>query len=419
MRKIMLVSLLFMCVLAVNGQKSTDQQSSNEPSANTVNTMALAANASSSSFSKAQSIDTEKHGFAYEEDFKDAFSASPQAMDKYWEGVHQMMADQSNEAIKSFTEACKIDSTFAMAAFYATLLTNNPEHNKESVRWAKMAYDNKDTLPKDLQDWISLWRGLLITKDCNEIQQCCDAMLTSDRKSRIFLDDLGENLCAIEQYEKAVKAFSKLEALCIELKSDWKNSGYYENYGSACHAMGMHEKEAEVFKKGLIASPDDMSLLWDQTRCALINGNDEAVNNLLNKMQKISRDKGYTVYTPEFTKGIIYAMENEGTKAEESLRKALQNDPDNKDIMGTLAWCLAKFNVNLDEAEQLLAKSQPKETDNLGSSYVKGLISMNRGNLEEALATLQQVKDKSSIWNYKICSTITKIESSLANQNAK
>jgi len=66
-----------------------------------------------------------------------------------------------------------------------------------------------------------------------------------------------------------------------------------------------------------------------------------------------------------------------------------------------------------------LEKSQPKETDNLGSSYVKGLISMDRGNLEEALATLQQVKDKSSIWNYKICSTITKIESSLANQNAK
>jgi tetratricopeptide (TPR) repeat protein len=55
--------------------------------------------------------------------------------------------------------------------------------------------------------------------------------------------------------------------------------------------------------------------------------------------------------------GNIYFQKKEWKKAEESYRKAIQQDPDNADACNNLAWLYYTRKENLDQAEKLAQKA--------------------------------------------------------------
>jgi len=337
-------------------------------------------------------------------DFREAFTNSAEAYRKYNEGTKALMNEDYPRAIELFQEAFRKDTTFALAAFYIANANNiiavhssNEEYTSQAVKWTRKAYEIKEKLPDDYQQWVELWRAWYITKNSNDVLRYCALLEKSDIKSRYYWHDLGVTyLSGFKMWEKAVNAFEKIETISSEWGEDWQFSNYYHNYGSACHQLGNHDKEAEIYEKGIKYFPDNGWFYFDQAVCATAKGDTANARVLIDKLIRLIKELGASERAMEYWLGNLYEEANSLDKAEEHYRIVLKLDPNRANSMNNLGGFLIKYDRGIDEGMNLINDALKINPDDEFYLWTKGLGCFKQGKYQEALNFLQQAKNNCS-----------------------
>ncbi len=334
-------------------------------------------------------------------DFRNAFTNSADAYRKYIEGTQAFMNEDYPGAIELLQEAFRIDTTFALAAFYIAnanniISTNNisEEYTDQAVKWTQKAWESNEKLPYDYQQWVEMWRAWYITKNSNDVLKYCGMLEKSDIKSRYYWYDIAVTyLSAFSLWEKAANDFGKIETISTEWGEDWQFSNYYRYYGSVCHQLGNHEKEAEIYKKGLKLFPDNGYLVFGQAICSVAERDTAKSKVLVDKLVRLSREQGTSEALIEYGLARLHEEAKSLDKAEEHYRASLRLNPGSAGWMNNLGSFLIKYDRGIDEGIHLLDKALKISPDNGFYLWNKGLGYYKQGNYQEALNLLQQAKN--------------------------
>ena len=352
-------------------------------------------------------------------EFTEAFTYSTEAYRKYIEGLQYMMKLNWPAALRSFHDAYAIDTTFSLAAFYsAYLYCYSDFDNEQMANWTQKAYKARGKLPYELRCWIEMWETCQFDGDLDDIIKSCDVLEFSESRSRYFWWDLGVTYESCDVFDKAVKAFEKVEEITKEWGEEWKYADYYWRYGWALHNVGLHDKEAEIYKKGLNLFPDNIYILGYQLICPVSRGDANKESRLLTIFLKRARVLKFTESFTEKILGDIYAAANSLDKAEEHYRNALKLDPNNYLRMNTLALFLIRKKNNVDEADYLSGKVLEIQPENLTALWIKGLVCYEHGKYKEALEMIQHSRDlQKFLWDTDREKDLKKVRQALARQN--
>jgi tetratricopeptide (TPR) repeat protein len=357
-------------------------------------------------------------------DFREAFTNSAEAYRKYNEGTKAFMNEDYPRAIELFQEAFRIDTTFALAAFYIANANNilatynsNEDYTNQAVKWTLKAYEIKEKLPDDYQKWVEMWRAWYITRNSNDVLKYCALLEKSDIKSRYYWYDIAVTYSSsFKMWEKAVNAFEKIETISSEWGEDWKFGNYFRYYGSACHQLGNHDKEAEIYEKGLKYFPDDGWLIFVQAVCATSKGDTANSRVLINKLFRLGKDQGASESTLEYWLANLYEEANSLDKAEEHYRNALKLNPGGTNSMNNLGGFLIKYDRGIDEGMNLVNDALKINPDYYFYLWNKGLGYYKQGKYQDALKILQQAKNNTSAINFELDKDIQNAKDAINRQ---
>jgi tetratricopeptide (TPR) repeat protein len=334
-------------------------------------------------------------------EFRDAFTSSSEAYRKYIKGMNSFMTGDYKSAIRLFKEAYINDTTFTLAMFYlananytVSVSSTDPLYSQQALFWTQKAYDCKERLPEDYQLWVEMWRSFNITMKSDSVLYYCSLLEKSDIKSRYYLYDIGVTYSDVfKMWDKGISLFQKIETISSEWGKDWEYKEYYRYYGDACHFKGMHEKEAKIYETGLKLYPDNLDLLYRQTRCALSTGDTNRAADLINKIIKLAKEREISQGFLESFFGNLYYETKSLVKAEEHFRAALKFEPDNCWRLNDLASFLFHNDKNISEGMNLINKAMEiNPGDASGLLWTKGYGFYKQGRYREALDLLQQAR---------------------------
>jgi tetratricopeptide (TPR) repeat protein len=350
------------------------------------------------------------------QEYNDVNTNSPEALRKYVEGMQMMINGNFKSAALSFENSYKADTNFTFAAGYAALVYSYERDFVQAVKWTKVAYKGIKRLPYYQQLWCESGKACNITKNVDSVLYYNDLLAQADIKSRAFWFDVGYNYLALQQNQKAVEAFKKVETVSAEWGGDWKFRDFYVYFGNACHNSGIHDKEAKVYETGLKHFPDDEEIIYCQARCAIATNNSSQAAELINKLIKIVTEQGLPRSDIETGYGNLYNDANVPDKAEEHYRAALKLDPNNYSKINTLALFLIRHDRNVDETEELARRSLEIKPDNKNALYAQGLVKYKQRKYEEALNFMQQAYAKYEVWSPALSNDIKKVREAIANK---
>ncbi|HEY5122635.1 MAG TPA: hypothetical protein VIK14_02755 [Ignavibacteria bacterium] len=358
------------------------------------------------------------------QDFREAFTNSSEAYRKYIEGMNSFMNENYVSAIQSFKEAFKIDSTFTLAAFYIAYAYNNYYsmingdilNLRYCKEWTQTAFKSRKRLPENYQIWVEAWKAYYNTNNANEMFYLYSLLENSDLKSRYYWYDIGSTYASFKKYDKAVKAFEKIETISSDWGGDWKYWEYYYWYGMACHYTGNHKKESKIYETGLNLFPNLGWLIYDQARCAISQEDTIQALELINKLMPLYKEAGFSARGIENDLGDLYKEANSLDKSEEHYRRALQLNPSWTVAMNNLAYLLIYYNKNIDEGMKLINRALELSPGNPAFLHTQGLGYYKQGKYEEALSRLEVVKDSSLAINLDLDQQIQEVKNALANQ---
>ncbi|MCK5375335.1 MAG: hypothetical protein KAJ40_08620, partial [Alphaproteobacteria bacterium] len=358
-------------------------------------------------------------------DFREAYPESADAYRYFIEGMNSIITLDYESAIKSFGKALEIDSTFTFASFYiayayAFHVVYDYQPEQRNI-WIQNAYMTKDRLQSEYQLWLDMWYAFFISKDLQEIATYCRLLEEFEIESRLYWFNLGAVYSyLLQQYDKGIKAFEKVEEINLERGGDWKYVNYYYLYGSALHNAGKHEKEKEISEIGLEIYPKSREITRNMAVCALSQGDTSKANVYLEKLKSVGKELGISEAIIERSDlGFAYEEANIIDNAEVHYRKAYELEPLDIEAISTLANLLIKYDINVDEGMKLIRKGLEFEPDNPGLLQVQGWGCFKQGKFEEAIQLLRLTQEgniRGSII-YELDQQILEVEQALASQN--
>ena len=334
-------------------------------------------------------------------EFGDINTKSPQALKQYIEGMELMIKGKMQQASHSFEESYKVDTTFTLAALYASYSCSYSYDFVAAQKWTRIAYKYRNSLTYNYRLWAELFEAANITRNCDSILYYNNLLAQSDIKSRLFWYDIGYNYSALEQYENAVKAFDKVESISSEWGGDWVFVDYYRNFGYACHKAGLFDKEANITEKGLQLFPDNGPLLFGLALWALTSGDTAKTREYIDKRIIIAKKEKWSSSKIAWLLADLYYQENMFDKAEEYCRHSFQLDPRNNYNISFMAYILIMTDRNVDEGISLINSSQATYSENPFDFRSKGIGYYKQGRYREALDILKKFEgyEEGFVWD--------------------
>jgi len=351
-------------------------------------------------------------------DFREAYTKSAEAYRYFIEGMNSVLTTDYESALESLKKALEIDSTFVVASFYIAYAYDFAGQPKQSKFWIQQTYKIKDRLPSGYQLWLEAWYAIYISENPQEIARYCNLLEESGLESRLLWFDLGTTFYyMLKQYEKAVKAFEKVEEISLDRGGDWKNELFYDWYGKALHELGNHEKEKEIFEIGLQFFPTSYNIIFNQVICARTLGDTTEANECFEKIKSIYKGQGVSDAVTELDLGTTYRLAGIIYKAEVHYRNAYEMEPQDIWIIYRLADFLIENDINVNEGMALIQKGLEIAPGFLYLLWAKGWGCYKQGKYEEAIQLLRMVKERFGAFEYKLHQQIQEVEQALASQN--
>jgi TolB-like protein len=197
-------------------------------------------------------------------DFREAYTKSAEAYKYFIGGMNSILTTDYEPGIQSLKKAFEIDSTFAVASFYIVFASNFSNQHEQAKTWTQKTYYMKDILPSKYQLWMESWYAFYISYSLPDLIRYDNLLEESGIESRLLWFDLGTTFYhVIQNFEKAVKAFEKVEEISLERDGEWENEFFYDSYGKALHEVGKHEKEKEISEIGLRFFPNSNGIIFN------------------------------------------------------------------------------------------------------------------------------------------------------------
>lgn len=357
-------------------------------------------------------------------DFQSSYTKSADAYRKYIEGTRLFLAEDYQGSIGLFSEAFRLDSTFALAAFYAANANNSisansadPEYNNQAIKWTRTAHELRAGLPSDYRLWIEMWNAFLITRNANDVLKYCALLEKSDIKSRYYWYDIAVTyLSSFKMWEKAADAFSRIETINLEWEEDWKFSNFYRYYGYVLHQLGDHEKEARIYNKGLSLFPDHGWIMRGQAVCLLADGKTGEAKAIIEEILTIIRKNGVEEKMIERNLGFLYMDAGLLDEAVKHLRTSMRLHSNDARSMFFLGDLLIENDIEIDEGLNLIDKALSSDPDNPHFLWSKGMGLFKKGKYLEALESLQQSKSAWQQISPELDRDIQKVKDAIASQ---
>jgi TolB-like protein/Tfp pilus assembly protein PilF len=324
------------------------------------------------------------------QEYDDVNTRSPEALRKYLEGMKLLMQGKYKQAVQSFEESFKIDTTLTLAAFYASYSSSYDNDQITSQKWTRIAYRDRKNLPYDYRIWAELFDAFSITRNGDSVLYYNNLLAKSDSKSRLYWFDVGCTYDNFYRYQESIRAFEKVESISSEWDEDFKIPEYYDYFGRACHEEGLHEKEAKILNIGAKLFPENLWIKVRQFVCAITQSDYKLEVEFTNLLKEWGKRDGYSESDIEYGLGLAYAWAKSLEKAEKHYRKASKLMPNNKYIIANLASFLIENERNLPEGIALIDSMLVTYPGDYGLLLTKGVACYKQGKYNEALEILQK-----------------------------
>lgn len=350
-------------------------------------------------------------------DFREVYPNSAEAYRYFIEGVNLILTSDYESAVLSLKKALEIDTTFTFASFYLAFAYSFGGLDYEQTKiWTQRAYKGKDRLPVKYQNWLELWHACYYGKSRQDILRYCDLLEKSGIESRLLWLDLGVTyLNFSDMYDKAVKAFEKVEEISLERGSEWKYETYYIEYSTALLLAEKPEEALRISQKGLQFDPDNIRLLMNKCSSNIMLGDTIAADETIAELRSLVEKQNMSESYKHYGWGYVYLLARDTLTAERLWRKAQDLDPDNPNRIYNLSEILIRSGININEGLELALKGLELVPDHLDFLWMKGLAFHKLGNHEEALIILKEVFEKWTGYSNELDYDIKKVEKAVAS----
>ncbi len=190
----------------------------------------------------------------------------------------------------------------------------------------------------------------------------------------------------------------------------------YTILGNAYHELDEHDKEIEVYEKGLTVLPDHPSIIRRLAIEYITRGNTAQANIYLKKYESKREEQGWPQSRIMRSLGYIYQSADKLKNAEEFFRSALDMEPEQVGTLNSLAYLLIDHDINVDEGIELIQHAleidpdEPEYLDTKGWGYYK------QGKYQEAVEILQRAWNENPYYDHNILQHLEEAKAALAQQ---
>jgi tetratricopeptide (TPR) repeat protein len=321
-------------------------------------------------------------------------------------------------AIESLLKAYEIDTTFTFAAFYLAFAYNfGLLDNEETNKWTDRAYELKSNLPPAYHPWIELWNACN-GEDINEIRRYCNMLDEAVFHSRFLLLDLGVTYSSfLEDYNKSIHAYERLEALNRLWEDDWKYLRYYQEYAWSLLMVDRPEDAIRIAKTGLGIQPGNGWLILYQCSGEVMKGDSMAAKKSLADLIAVLEEYNASESAKERYTGLMYLFAKDTLTTIKHYRNAHRLEPENLNRNIILARVLIESGIDIEEGLAISENGLDLYPDNYELLLWKGVAQYKLGRRDESLTNLYKADSIFQGYNPLIKKHIREAEQSLARQN--
>ena len=343
-------------------------------------------------------IKSMKSATVYE--LKSVFTESSEAYKLYLQGRNYHAKLDYPKAIKSYSEAIKIDSGFVSAMMQIAYCYGDTRQAKLSKEWAYKANEHILRLPPDMQLLVNTLISA-VEKTAAEQVYYLNQYLTLHPQAMIKHYQLGWVKFNMEKWQEAIDAFEQ----SLELAKKQESTAWVWTYsllGNAYHHIGEHKKEEKIFEEGRERWPQQKSTFdyW-QAVCAVSRGDSLKANFYFDEIRLMTEQQGLPEANVWLWYAGVYDWAGSYEQAEYYHRKALALRPDNPMLHGDFALFLIQRDINLEEGMDLITPLVEEYPENAAYLYTYALGLSKKGEYQKALEVLNRSWELRSYYDHK------------------
>jgi TolB-like protein len=351
-----------------------------------------------------------------ETDLSKAYPNSSQAYKHYIDGLNAIMASNYESAIESLSTAYEIDTTFTFAAFYLAFAhCFGNQFSEDLAHWTTRAHELKNNLPSEYHPWIELWYAGFITKDIDDVRRYCNLLDEVAHHSRFLLFDLGVTFNAyLDDYNKSIQAFEKLEALNRQWEDDWRYDRYYHEYAEVLLKADRPEEVDRIADIGLKVNPENRWLILAKGAKSIMLDDTEAIEQYKKELSEIIEKENAGKGEVEHFFGWMHLWAKDTLTAGKHFRLAYESDSEDYKSLIRLIVCQVRSNINIEECLSLSEIGLENQPESGPFLWCKGYALHKMGRHEEALAILREAEGKFMGYIKDLQKDIQEVELALA-----
>ena len=334
--------------------------------------------------------------------FQNGLSNSIEASKNFILGYKAFNKYDNLSAIKSFTQAIKIDSNFILAYFWLSMSYANQGMFNQAEKWALEMNKNKDKLSFEFKIWANLLSAKYVEKSKTEELKFAKQLLETDERIPSTHWAVGLPYYEMHQYNNAIPEFEKT----LDIYHGWNtkpmNAYYYEVLVDSYHETARYQKEKELLSKAKEDFPNDPGLIRRQIILSFNDGDTTTANINIQRYVSILEENSISETEINLRLAQIYWVAGYIEKAEENFRQALNKQPENPLVMNNLAYFLIESGRNLTEGLRLAAKALKSDPGCYECLDTEGWGLYETGKFKEALEYLQKAWDLKPVYNHRI-----------------
>ncbi|MCX6260418.1 MAG: hypothetical protein NTY95_06215, partial [Bacteroidia bacterium] len=343
-------------------------------------------------------------------------TTSPEAYRYYLYGENARSKRDYATARKMFSQALAIDSNFTLMRLRLSVTCINEGLWKEARKWSLNAYSKRDQMPIWMKIMADINHAGLFETPIEEIKYMRQFLEIDDQFPGTYYG-IGLSYNDLYQYDRAIPEFEK----SLELYDKFGTKPWWVyNYtllGEAYHETGQYKKEKKLYKRADKDFPNDPSIISRKAILFLTDGDTLTGNKYIEQYISLYRDNSWSETALACNLGWVYSKAALFNKAEKSLRRATNLEPDNAYRIYDLGWFLVDKDQNVEEGLKLIDKALESRPD-LQWIFLdgKGWGLYKQGNYTKSLELLEKCRDLSLYYRHDVYLHLEAAKKAVANQ---
>jgi TolB-like protein/Tfp pilus assembly protein PilF len=313
---------------------------------------------------------------------------SPEAFRYFIYGQKAFYKNDFQSASKLFLQALDRDSNFISATFGLAAAYENQSLYEEAKKLCIRLYKKRDQMPMEQKISTNRLHAILFETPNEEIEYT-KQLQEIDNKSPGYYFNLGVSYNVLNQFDKAIPQFKK----ALEIYDKWDTKPIWGfDYLALAYAYiktGEYKNAKNLLKKTEQDFPDYLELLSLQSILSLTVGDTVSANKYIKKFYSVLKDNSASEAELKEALAQLYDEAGIFDVAEKYHREALSSEPENPEILNSLAWFLINNDRSINEGMELIDKALKLSPDIWYMLDTKGWGLFKQDNFKEALKTLQ------------------------------